>query len=282
MQHDPNLLITAGFRQEAAVLRHYEKLRVSTANRLYSLTEFPKKKSWGMHLPPENMHVEFLNQVLATISDREEEQADALAAMYTDQCPLHHWTEQFKGLAPGKLMARFLGETGDPYLQVTGNTKDGKPITEPRVRSRSQFTRLCGIATVGGALEGHSAGEQSSFRDTARVRLWLIVDQLVKQHDATWHPVFLEGTEWYKQEQFRALDAKGAPWKDERLEVVAHKRARILVARGFTTGLYREARALHDPAAHKAALDDEQDALRESSGATGIWARALLKLRDSA
>lgn len=243
--HDPNLLVSEQLRRQAAILRHVEKQRKSTQNRLWSLTEFPRKKDWGMGLPDDHPDVLFFADLLSQVKAKEEEAIEALVGMYL-QSPLHQWSSQFKGLAPGKLCARFIGEIGDPYLQVTGHDKQGNPITEPRVRTLAQLRRLTGMSVEDGRSPRHVAGEQSGFRDQARTRLWLITDQVVKQHDERFHPVFLENREKYLAEEYRGVDLKGKPWSDERLEVVARKRARVKVGATFLRGIYEEARRLHE------------------------------------
>jgi hypothetical protein len=243
--YKPDLLVTSDFRMTAAILRHYEKERVSTHNRLYALTQFPRKPSWGMHLPETHPDVIWFRSHLAEVKEAEDDKITTLTSMYAAS-PLARWTSQFKGLAPGKLTARFLGEIGDPYLQVTGHDKQGNVITEPRVRTLAQLRRLCGMSVEDGKSPGNSRGEQSSFSSHARVRLWLITDQLIKQHDEMFHPLFLAGVEKYQDEKYRGTDAKGKPWSDERFAVIGRKRARVLVGVAFLEGLYHEAKRLHE------------------------------------
>ena len=119
MTYNPSLLVSADFLLTAAILRHFEKQRVSTANRLYALTEFPRHKDWGMHLPESHPDVIWFTTALDRITGREEEQAGTLTSMYNES-PLAKETAAYKGLGPGKLVARFLGEIGDPYLQICG------------------------------------------------------------------------------------------------------------------------------------------------------------------
>jgi len=274
MEYNPSLLVSADFLLTAAILRHFEKQRVSTANRLYALTEFPRHKDWGMHLPESFPDVIWFTQALDQISGREEEQVDTLTSMYNES-PLAKVTAQYKGLGPGKLVARFLGETGDPYLQISGFTKDGEEITEPRPRTFSQLKSYCGMASSGGKLPVNTSGSQSSFSARARVRLWLISDQLVKQHDGTFHPVFLAGAEKYAGESYRGwkqvyevaegVTVKRERWSDAQFGVIGRKRARVLVGVGILRVLYEEARRLHDPEAHAAALADRERTAAEAA-----------------
>jgi hypothetical protein len=243
--YKPDLLVTSDFRLTAAILRHYEKQRVSTTNRLYALTEFPRKKDWGMRLGDGHPDVSWFRGYLTQVEEAEEDKVATLTSMY-NRSPLATWTSQFKGLAPGKLVARFLGEIGDPYLQTSGHDKEGNLVTEPRVRTLAQLRRLCGMSVENGRSPGNTRGEQSSFSSRARVRLWLITDQLIKQHDGFFHPLFLAGVEKYGDGRYRGTDAKGKPWSDERFAVIGRKRARVLVGVAFLEGLYNEAKRLHE------------------------------------
>ena len=230
---DPYFLIDADFRLQVAVLRHIEKTRVSVQNRLFSLTEFPRRKDWGLHLPEDHPDVMFIQEVLDTIAAREEETVGSLSARYR-KTPLSEWSSQFKGLGPGKLMARLLGEIGDPYV-----FPDGTRRRFPQLRS------LSGVSVVDGHSPRHAAGQQSGFRPQARTRLWLVSDQLIKQHADPYHTVFLEGVEKYKDEKYRGRDAKDKPWSDERFAVIGRKRARLLVSTRFLRDLYRTSRDIH-------------------------------------
>ena len=254
--HDPGLLVSPDFTQQAAVLRHYEKHRVATQNRLYALTQFPARKDWGMHLPEDHPDVVTFTEMLALAQIAEEAQVESLTGAYL-LSPLHQFTGKFKGLAPGKLVARFLGETGDPYLQTQGHLKDckGKGCTcaetlekEPRPRTFGQLKSYCGMAPVDGKIPANTRGEQSAFKGAARTRLWLITDQLIKQHDSTYWPVFTEGVKWYSDEAARGVSSTGKPWTDAQFEVIGRKRARVLAGVRFLEDLYSEAKLLHEAA----------------------------------
>ena len=74
MEYNPSLLVSADFLLTSAILRHFEKQRVSTANRLYALTEFPRHRDWGMHLPESHPDVIWFTQALDRIeADMEKE-----------------------------------------------------------------------------------------------------------------------------------------------------------------------------------------------------------------
>lgn len=257
MEYTPDLLVSSEFLLGAVLLRHVEKQRVSAQNRLFALTEFPRHRDWGMHLPPEHPDVVWQQGIVTATLNRENEKIDEIVARYVTS-PLQSWSSQYKGLAPGKLMARLLGEIGDPYLQLSGYDSDGEEITEPRVRTFSQLKSYCGFAVRDGKLAGKVAGQQSAYSSRARTRLWLITDQLIKQHDETFHPIFLTGVEKYSDEKYRGTTLKGTPWSDAQFGVIGRKRARVLVSVAFLRGLYEKARELHDPAAHSAAMLDKK------------------------
>ena len=262
--YNPSLLVSADFLLTSAILRHFEKQRVSTANRLYALTEFPRHKDWGMHLPESHPDVIWFTRALDRIEGREEEQVETLTGLYNES-PLAKKTIEYKGLGPGKLVARLLGETGDPYLQVSGFTRDGEEITTPRPRTFSQLKSYVGLAPIAGKLPKNTTGEQSSYSARARTRLWLITDQLVKQHDETFYPVFEAGVIKYAQEQYRGTTQAGAPWSDAQFAVIGRKRARVLVGVGILRVLYEESRRLHDPEAHAAAVADRERMAAEAA-----------------
>lgn len=257
MQYQTDLLVSSEFLLTGILLRHLERHRISEQNRLYALTEFPRHKDWGMHLPAEHPDVVWLAGQLAQAEAREDEKIEDLVARYMTS-PLQEWSAQYKGLAPGKLLARFLAETGDPYLQTAGFTPEGEEITEPRVRTFSQLKSYCGFAVRNGKLAGRVVGEQSAYSSRARTRLWLITDQLVKQHDTTFYPIFTAGVEKYQDEKYRGVTQSGKPWSDAQFAVIGRKRARVLVSVEFLRGLYEKARELHDPAAHAAAQLDKK------------------------
>lgn len=257
---NPDLIISADFRLQVAVLRHLEKTRVGITNRLFSLTEFPRRKDWGLHLPETHPDVMLIKELLELVSGREEETIAALSARY-QQTELHEWSKQFKGLGPGKLMARLLGEIGDPYVRADGTT-----------RSFSQLRSLAGVSVVDGKAPRHSAGEQSGFRPGARVRLWLVTDQLIKQHANPYHEKFLAGLEKYAEPERRGTDLKGKPWSDERFAVVGRKRARLATGTMFLRDLYRQARELHydqDPDCERPP-DLDPDFAQKAAGVTTV------------
>lgn len=259
---DPYLIIDADFRLQVAVLRHLEKTRVSVQNRLFSLTSFPRRKDWGLHLPDDHPDVMFIQEILGLIESREDETVGSLSARYR-KTQLNDWSSQYKGLGPGKLMARLLGEIGDPYVFPDGGR-----------RKFSQLRSLAGVSVVDGHAPRHAAGQQSGFRPQARTRLWLVSDQLIKQHAAPYHQVFLEGVEKYKDEKYRGVGADKKPWSDERFAVIGRKRARLLVSTRFLRDLYRAARDIHleaegesearEASAEEAVLREAQRTLNEA------------------
>ena len=246
-KHDPELIVPASFRFTAAMLRHYEKQRIGTQNRLYALTEFPAKKDWGMGLPPDHPNVVHFTQLLQQVKAAEDEIIDELVWRYKET-PLHAWSSQYKGLGAGKLMARLIGELGDPYLQLSGFTKDGKPVTEPRARTLGQLRGLTGMSNTTGVLPRHSSGQQSGFNGKIRSRLWLCGTQVVKNHDPYFLPYYQAAKEKYLQEQYRGTKANGSPWEDRQHSAVAWKRALISSSAELLRLLYQEARRIHNEA----------------------------------
>ncbi len=239
-------LISQDFRDLAAVLRAAEKMRVSAQNRYFGLTEFPRRKDWGLHLSPALPAVMIVQGVMEHALAAEKELEESLTDLFT-QSPLFSWSVQYKGMGKGKLLARFLGVIGDPYMRSTA----GGEICDPYPRTFPQLKALCGRSVQPGKqgkgeMPRHSAGSQSAFNDQARTRLWLIADQFVKQHTEPFFKTFTAEAHRYRGEQYRGADAKGKPWTDERLDVVARKRARALVGVEFLRELYDESKRLHE------------------------------------
>src|ERR1700735_716419 len=198
-----DLILPDDFHQQASIRRLFEKQRVSATNLLYSLTSFPKHKDWGMHLDPTHPDVVLAQAGVEHFARAEASQEATIVSVFL-KSPLYEWCETIPGLKAGKLVARLLGEIGDPYMR---RHEDG--TTEPR--TNRQLKALCGLSVVNGKAPKHSGKEQSNWNARARVRLWLITDQLVKQGGTMakkgtvtpYHATFTEGVERYSAEQYR-------------------------------------------------------------------------------
>jgi hypothetical protein len=256
-------LITDNFITNGSALRIAEKTRIKVENHLNSLTTFPRNKDWGMHLPEIHPAVLGLSSALATIEKTEDELIEELVTEFKG-CPLFAWSQQFKGMGPGKLLARFVAEIGDPYLKPLRDEHDDIIGWEPR--TFAQLKSYSGMSVVNGKQPKHIKGQQSSYRDNARIRLWNITEQLIKQHAEQFWGVYTDGLMQYgmkytgvenerrhKYEIFddRArgvvvLKTKTRPQTDEQYEVHSNKRAKVLVGVAFLEALYNEAKSLHE------------------------------------
>jgi hypothetical protein len=226
-------LITDDFRRQVAILRHFEKLRLQTQNRHWSLTEFPRKKDYGMHLPPDHPDVLFLTEQLSVVTRHLSEVEASVVHQFTTLNPLHEWARQYRGMGGGKLLARFLGEVGDPYLRVL-------PDGEVACRKFSQLKSLCGRSvTADGKMPHHERGQQSTYRSQARVRLWNITHQFMLMGE--FRPEYERAKAKYLAKTPLKPDGSFPPGG----KAIAERRARVLLEVHFLRLLYNEARRLH-------------------------------------
>lgn len=153
--------------------------------------------------------------------------------------PLYDWATEIKGLKSGTLVARLLAELGDPLIAQPmsgGRDENGEwhvvPAGPPFERTLRQLWQFCG---VGDPNRKHRRGgtedeNRAAGRPMARMRLWLICDQMVRQRTPRYREV-------YDEEKARALA----------LELTAghaDNRARRKMGKEFLRDLWQEARRL--------------------------------------
>lgn len=226
-----DFLVTEDFVKSVAVLKHMEKLRVSAQNTLWSLTEYPEKKEWGMHLPEMDPNVIFMSDTVAQMKDAEAQlEAEILDEFKSTE--LYTWSAQFKGMKGGKLVARLLGTIGDPYKIMSPYDDFGKVRTYPMLES------YVGMSVVNGKAPTLAKKTQAAYKPESRVRLWNISDQFLRQRTPEFRPVY----DLTKEKYTGTVGADGK----ELTKGHVHKRAMRAMSKSFLKALYNEAKRLHN------------------------------------
>lgn len=261
-------LVDEEFQMANKALRHLEMSRIRIGNTLQHLTEYPKKPEYSLGLSMIHPTPAFLKEIHAAMQREEEYTIARLADPVKDVNPLFLWAHQFRGLGSDKVLPRFLGEIGDPYI-IPASAQHNR--AEPAVRSWKQLQRYTGMSVENGYAPRMTPGVQGGYRPQARVRLYNIGLQLLRQKDPVHYGIYScarngqvptgklneDGTPKleYVDGQVHTLPCARCTKKGERAEAAvgmpisgghAHARALRLLEKHFLHGLWKTARDYHN------------------------------------
>jgi hypothetical protein len=250
-------------RLAADVVDDLEKVRNGNQNRLRQLTRVGPDKDGedrGFGLPVDHPDVKRLAVLVDRLGEDYEMAVKNLEVLMKAH-PLWAWAEPISGVG-AKQFARLLGAIGDPYWH------DGKD----RPRGLYELYAYSGLDPVNGVGRRRRRGELSSWNDTAKMRVYLIIDSCVQQIAAPERDVVIQGKSRhysaklaspyrlvYDVAKARYADAvhdvqpciqcgtpgKPAPLGSDLRDGHKHQRALRIAAKKFLEDLWVEAERLH-------------------------------------
>lgn len=230
---DPTLSILAEALDDA------ENVRKAQANRLRIFTATGADKDGitrNFNLSENDPAVVALAMQIPALKALETQLTKALEKQLKAH-PLGPFVLAQKGLGL-KTVARLLAAIGDPYW----NARDDRP------RTVGQLFAFCGIAGPGYAKR---KGQQVSWNPAARMRLWNIVQPIIKGN-GPYRAVYVAARERYAEalhaEPCARCGPAGKPASEGSPLSLAHQHARAerLVMREVARDLWTEAKRLHE------------------------------------
>lgn len=225
----------------AAGLDDIEDVRKSQANRLGALTRDTKDADGvpsGFGLTDNHPAVISLTAQLDGLKALEHQMELALRRQLRTH-PLHPWVKAQNGLGD-KTVARLLAAIGDPYW----NDLHDRP------RTIGELFAFCGVAGPG---YKRRKGSVCNWNGTARMRLWNIVQPIIKNRASPYRKIYDEARERYSEavhtEPCAQCGPKGKPAEpgSELRDGHKHARAVRIVMREILRGLWTEAQSLYEP-----------------------------------
>jgi len=253
----------------ADVVQDLEDVRKANENRLRTLTAPRDQHGHGMSI--EHPDVKRLSDIVAAISAAEHQAVLNLQRVIRKH-PLGPFVKNSKGVGE-KQAARLLRTIGDPYWNELHD----------RPRKLRELYRFCGMDVVNtsaqtltdshgcngpGVAPSKQRGEKVHWSPDARMRLWLVANQCVKEPGTSWpdgpQPTW-RYREVYEQGRTKYADAihtteckrcgpKGKPALEGSPLSAAHQHARAirLICKAILRDLWQESKRIHE------GLADEQ------------------------
>jgi hypothetical protein len=247
----------------ADVVQDLEDVRKANENRLRTLTAPRDQHGHGMSI--EHTDVKRLSDIVAAISAAEHQAVLNLQRVMRKH-PLGPFVKNSKGVGE-KQAARLLASIGDPYW----NDLHDRP------RKLRELYRFCGMDVVNtsaqtdpdshwpggaGVAPSKQRGEKVHWSPDARMRLWLVANQCVKEPGTSWpdgpQPKW-RYREVYEQGRTKYADAihtteckrcgpKGKPALEGSPLSAAHQHARAirLICKAILRDLWEESKRIHE------------------------------------
>jgi len=225
--------------QLAAGLYDVESVRKAQANRLRILTATGVDSdgvSRGFGLAADDPAVAVLEAQVEALAATEKALVKGLEKRLRLH-PLHSWVKAQNGLGD-KTVGRLLGSLGDPYWHDLHD----------RPRSIGELFAFCGVAGPG---QRKQRGQQVTWNPELRMRLWNIVQPIIKNRRSRYRTVYDAGRERYAEKLHTESCVRcgpkgkpaesGSPWSDGH----KHGAAMRLVMREILRDLWSESRRLH-------------------------------------
>lgn len=197
----------------------------------------------GLAEPENSPTVVSLRVSLDEITKAEKEAVRNLEKVMKNH-PLGPWIKEQNGLGL-KTVARLLAAVGDPYW----NTLYGRP------RTVSELWAYCGLAVrPDGCIQRRQKGQKSNWSDTAKMRVWNIVQPIIKNRNSPYRHLYDQVKEGY---QGRVYDERYAGRKLKGATIVAgdpipagHINAMTerIVMKAILKDLWIESKRLHEKA----------------------------------
>jgi hypothetical protein len=251
-------MIPTAYRRDCQALTRLEKSRNRVQNALWSLTAFPWQvavREWEENgrQGKEPGHGKFtglgLDQALPGPSGHQaaldalrlaEAEAEEAVIGFAVTVPVVQWARDIKGLGSVKLVARLLGEIGDPYI-IDADPRQDRPQS---VRAWPQLQSYSGLIAVNGRAIRHAAGEQSDFKDSVKVRLWNISDQFIRQGTPVYTDLYHATRERFADQPCESCRKDHPPLGKPSAHI--NKLARRAAGTAFLKDLWNAAREWHE------------------------------------
>lgn len=232
----------------AESLDDIEEIRIAAENRLRQLTRNEadsdgENRGFGLTLD----HPSVKDQALIVDGLKTlEKQAVKNLEKAMKNHPLGPWVANQKGLG-NKTIARVLASIGDPYW----NTLHDRP------RTVSELWAYCGLSVINGQGQRRLKGVQSNWNAIAKVRLYNVVDPIVKCKGSPYRDLYdqykesLQGSTY--SESYTGQKFKGEPIYAGQLLSKGHieSRTRRKVMKEILKDLWIESKMIHEKAVVK-------------------------------
>ena len=247
----------------ADVVQDLEDVRKANENRLRTLTAPRDQHGHGMSI--EHPDVKRLSDIVAAISAAEHQAVLNLQRVMRKH-PLGPFVKNSKGVGE-KQAARLLASINDPYWNDLHN----------RPRKLRELYRFCGMDVVNssahyppdgqrsygaGVAPSKQRGEKVRWSPDARMRLWLVANQCVKEPGTSWpdgpqpkwryREVYEQGRNKYADSvhstECKRCGPKGKPALEGSPLSAAHQHARAirLICKAILRDLWEESKRIHE------------------------------------
>jgi hypothetical protein len=178
----------------AATVDDLEKLKTAADNRLRQLTRTTVDKDGeerGFGLDETHPSVKTQKIVAENIDIAYKKSVLNLERAMKNH-PLGPWVQAQKGLGL-KTIARLLASIGDPYWMVRHEKQGEKLVViEDRARTVSELWAYCGLAVHDGMSQKRRKGETSNWKAEAKMRVWNVVQPIIKCKDSPYRKLYDE------------------------------------------------------------------------------------------
>lgn len=194
----------------------------------------------GHALPEDDPKVTRITATLDKIIEAEKSAVRDLEYVMKDH-PLGPWIKDQNGLGM-KTVARLLAAIGDPYANTLHN----------RPRTVSELWAYCGLAVHDGKSQRRLKGQKSNWSDTAKMRVWNIVQPIIKNRNSPYRHLYDQVKEGYQGRVYderyagRKLKGKtimvGDPIPAGHINAMAER----IVMKAILKDLWIESKRLHE------------------------------------
>lgn len=220
-----------------------ESLRKASENRIRQLMRAEVDSDGeirGHGLTEDHPNVVKLRASLDLIAQAEKMSVSNLERAMRDH-PLGPWIKAQNGLGL-KTTARLLSAIGDPYANELHN----------RPRTVSELWAYCGLAVHGGYAQKRTKGQVSNWSDTAKMRVWNMVQPIIKNRNSPYRHLYdqakaaMEGSVY--DERMAGKMFKGQPIVVGQPLSAGHihNRAQRRVMKAILKDLWVEAKRIHE------------------------------------
>ncbi|AWY05484.1 hypothetical protein PBI_MORRISSEY_42 [Gordonia phage Morrissey] len=220
-----------------------ENLRKASENRIRQLTRAEVDTDGeirGHGLTEDHPNVVKLRASLDLIAQAEKMSVSNLERAMKDH-PLGPWIKAQNGLGL-KTTARLLSAIGDPYWNDLHN----------RPRTVSELWAYCGLAVHGGYAQKRTKGQVSNWSDTAKMRVWNMVQPIIKNRNSPYRHLYDQVKAGYVGAVYDERMA-GKMFKGKPIEVGQplsdghiHARAQRVVMKSILKDLWIESKRIHE------------------------------------
>lgn len=220
-----------------------ENLRKASESRIRQLTRAEVDSDGeirGHGLTEDHPNVVKLRASLDLITQAEKMSVSNLERAMKDH-PLGPWIKAQNGLGL-KTTARLLSAIGDPYWNELHN----------RPRTVSELWAYCGLAVHGGYAQKRTKGQASNWSDTAKMRVWNMVQPIIKNRNSPYRHLYDQVKEGYRGAVYDERMA-GRMFKGKPIEVGqplsdghVHARAQRVVMKAILKDLWIESKRIHE------------------------------------